>query len=377
MEKTAEKTKILLPKLGESILGAIIVRWFKQEGDHVREDEPLLEVSTDKVTSEIPSPLSGYITSIFAKNDEYVEVGKVLAEVEHEDKKNDDKNTWRSPAVKGLIEKMKISEDEIARCKGSGYEQRMTKKDLETFLLDQKTKTSQDSVGIEKIKMSPLRKAIAEQMIKSSTTIPHATLLQEVDITHILKLIAAHKNGFYEKTSIKLTISSLIAQVISQTVLEFPLLNATVEEDYIIKNPDIHLGVAVSVEQGVIVPVIRQCQLLSLKEIAKQLSDLSKKAREQTLSREETQQGSITMTNFGMGGALIGIPIIKYPQVAIIGIGAMTKKVDVIDGDKMAIRDKMFFSLTFDHRVVDGMYGCEFLRKIQSRIENYSEKEMK
>ncbi|PCI92716.1 branched-chain alpha-keto acid dehydrogenase subunit E2 [Candidatus Aerophobetes bacterium] len=384
--------KITLPKLGESILSATVVQWFKKEGDHVEEDEPLLEVTTDKVNSEIPSTSSGILKEIVAHPDQEIEVGATLAvissskdgkssqqAVSEETEKPANKSTSRdssflSPAVLRLAREKGISLGELEKINGTGGGGRVSKKDLESYLSQKgslaKSSKSSDLGNVEKVKMSTMRKAIADNMVKSFYEAPHASLITEVDVTKIVDEIKGRKEAFLKEHGFKLTITTFIAKAIAEAVKEFPLINSSLDSDTIVVKRFVNLGIAVSVDQGIMVPVIKNCQSRSLEEIAEGVARLSQKARSQELTVQDTKEGTITMTNFGMSGALIGIPIIRFPEVAIIGIGAITKRVVAFDDDSFGVRSIMHVSLTFDHRVIDGMYGCGFLSALKKHVEN-------
>jgi 2-oxoglutarate dehydrogenase E2 component (dihydrolipoamide succinyltransferase) len=194
--------------------------------------------------------------------------------------------------------------------------------------------------------------------------------MTEVDVTGLVMFIQEQKHPFLQKHGVKLSITAFVARAIARAVEEFPLINSSLEGDTIVMKRFVNLGIAVSVDQGVMVPVIRGCQTLSIPEISKQIADLALKAREHRLAPDEVQEGTMTMTNFGMTGTMIGIPIIRYPEVAIVGLGAITKKAMVMPGDTIAARSIMWVSLTFDHRVLDGLYGCGFLNALKTRIEH-------
>lgn len=374
--------EVTLPKLGESIVEATIVQWFKKEGDFVALDEPLLEVSTDKINSEIPSPFEGHLTKIVAHPDETVKVGELLATIgEKKEKtstsepKKESTSKFYSPAVLRLAKEHHISLDELQHIKGTGEKGRVTKKDIENYLADKK-KTAQkaspvkESGATEKIKMTPLRKAIADTMVRSFYEAPHASLVTEIDLTQCMTYIAKNKESFFQKHQAKLSITSLFVQALTHAVQKFPLLNASLEDDHIVVKRFVNMGIAVSVEHGVMVPVIKHCETLSIDEIAKKIASLAIKAREEALAHDEVQDGTITLTNFGMTGTLMGIPIIRHPEVAIVGMGAVHRKVVALDDTTMAIRKCMHVSLTFDHRVIDGMYGCSFLAELKSFLED-------
>lgn len=397
-----EDVKVTLPKLGESILTATIVQWFKQEGEEIKRDEPLLEVSTDKVNSEIPSPVTGVVKRILASPDEELNVGDPLAIIESGaslpvkeqdisalEKKppppaaSSAMKNFFSPALLNAAREKGISLEQLEKIPGSGEGGRLTKKDLETFLEtsrgapcplpSKKTVPEGASRGsheeIERVKMSGMRKAIADNMVRSFYEAPHATLVTEVDMTSVLKTIQQCKEEFLSLHGVKLTLTSFAARAVAKALKEYPLINSSLEQETILVKRFVNLGIAVSVDQGIMVPVIRHCEEKSLSSLAKAIADLSAKARAGKLSAEEIGGGTISLTNFGMSGVAMGVPIIRYPEVAILGLGAIQKKVVVLEGDLLAIRSLMHVSLTFDHRVLDGMYGCGFLASLKAHLE--------
>lgn len=389
------EVKVFLPKLGESILSATIVQWFKQVGDSVEEDEPLLEVSTDKLNSEIPSPVKGIIKKIHAKVDEELNVGDLLVVIEsgekatHKIKKEEksfekekpsriekktakckylekNKKIFLSPVAKILVEKNKISSFDLEQIAPTGAGGRISRKDIEDYLKKSKGRTEGEA---EVIKMSSMRKAIARNMVKSSQDIPSGSIINEIDVTNVLKLIKDVKENFLKKNGFKLTITSFLLKAIAKAIHAFPHINATLVDDVVYVKKEINIGLAVNIENGLIVPVIKHCESKSITELARSVFLLGERARNNKLSSEDIESGTITMTNFGMGGALIGIPIIKYPEAAIIGIGAIVKKVAVLEDDSFAVRSFINVSLTFDHRIIDGMYGCNFMQTLKNYIE--------
>lgn len=383
--------EIVLPKLGESIVNATVVQWFKKEGDLVALDEPLLEVSTDKVNSEIPSPVAGVLKKILASVDEEVDVGAALAIVEtsshvgqvlppkkeviREDSGSDASDVM-SPAVLRLLKENHIPLQDIDKIPRTGQGGRLTKKDIEEYCAHRKapcparpSPALEKGGEIERVKMSQMRKAIADNMVRSFYEAPHASLATEVDVTHLVKYIQQEKERFIAQHGVKISITSLVAKAISKAVQEYPLINASLEGDTILVKKFVNLGIAVSVDQGVMVPVIRNCHLLSLPDIAKQVAAFAVKAREHSLSPADVKEGTLTMTNFGMTGTMLGIPIIRYPEVAIVGLGAIVKKAAVMPDDSVAIRSMMWISLTFDHRILDGLYGCGFLNTLKTELE--------
>jgi 2-oxoglutarate dehydrogenase E2 component (dihydrolipoamide succinyltransferase) len=379
---------VRLPKLGESIVNATVVRWFKKEGDFVHLDEPLLEVSTDKVNSEIPAPVAGLLMQIVVQVDQELAVGDLLGVIQMLDSAEESSNGFAlktsrgdvvglgphcsfSPAILRLAQENGVSLQELQHIQGSGADGRLSKKDFESFIQRKATQpiASNSGLDIEHVKMGSMRKAIAANMIKSFYGAPHATLITEIDVHRITQLIQKEKEDFFAKNGAKLTITSFIAKAIGSALQDHPLLNSSLDGDTIVVKKNVNLGIAVSVDQGILVPVIAQCHLKGVVQIAKEIGDLSYRARMGGVSPGETADGSITLTNFGVSGVMIGIPIIRYPEVAIIGVGAVCKRVVALDDDTFAIRSILHISLTFDHRVIDGMYGCSFLKTLKSQLE--------
>ncbi len=399
----SKEIKITLPKLGESILGATVVRWFKQPGEYIELDEPLLEVSTDKVNSEIPSPASGMLKQICAQIDQELKVGELLAIIasgnseqsfavldsspsfltkETSAAEEQGMKDFFSPALLRLSREKGIPLEELDKISGTGNAGRVTKRDLELYAERRASQPQcpiaarkvvmpplSSSSEVERLKMTGMRKAIAENMTRSFYEAPHATLVTEIDVTSALKLIQQEKEAFFAKNGCKLTITSFVARALVKALQEYPLINSSLEGDTILVKRFVNLGIAVSVDQGLMVPVIRHCQRMGLTEIAKAVGELSQKAKASQLTHDHVAEGTITMTNFGMSGVLIGVPIIRYPEVAIVGIGAIHKKVVPLEQDVFGVRSMMHASLTFDHRVLDGMYGCGFLGALKKHME--------
>lgn len=386
-----EEVQIKLPKLGESIVSATVVQWFKKEGDLIKLDEPLLEVSTDKVNSEIPSPVAGQIKKIHAFPDQELDVGAPIATIitseitlerskalasdsEVITKSNESRKNFFTPVVLKIAQEKGIDLEELSKVPTTGAGGRLSKKDLEHYLNEKKQAIPPSNSGacqIERMKMTNMRKVIADNMVRSFYEAPHATLVNEVDITQAINSINQKKEIFFQQHGYKISITSFIAKAIANAVQEYPLINSSLEDDTIVLKHFVNLGIAVSVDQGILVPVIQNCQDLEIVGIAKEVAKLSHNARSNSLHPDQVQEGTITMTNFGMSGTLIGIPIIRYPEVAIVGVGAIQKKVVVLDNDAMAIRSTLHLSLTFDHRVIDGMYGCSFLNTVKQHLENH------
>ena len=380
---TDDEIEIKLPKLGESIVSATIVQWFKNPGDFVQLDEALLEVSTDKVTSEIPSPVSGKIIKIVAHQDEELNVGAPLALIKKMDRPNVEsshhlskssstpscppKQNVISPAVMRMAQEHGIDPAKLTTIPSTGSGGRLSKRDLENYLKKEHASKQEDN---RYIKMSPMRKVISETMMRSYSEAPHATLINEVNVSKLMRLITENKSTFKKKYGHKLTITSFIAYAIGKTTPNFPLVNASFKEDHIILNQAINLGIAVSVDEGVLVPVIANCHHHSLEEIAQQIATLADRARTGKLELSQTQNSTFTMTNFGISGMICGIPIIRCGEVAILGVGAIQKKVIALEDDSIAIRSIICLSLTFDHRIFDGMYGGKYLTAIKKYLES-------
>lgn len=393
-----ENITITLPKLGESIVSATVVQWFKKIGDRVERDEALLEVSTDKVNSEIPSPVAGILQAILAEPDVELQVGEPLgiigskavvaapvftpscapketvAILSHVPSspcasrcRGENEGTL-SPAVLRLLQEKKIPLSEIEKIPHSGEGGRLTKKDVENYAIPPAS-LGPIETSIERVKMTPLRKAIADNMVKSFYGAPHATLITEVDVTRLVKIMAEQKTSFYQAHGAKLSVTAFAARAISRALKDYPLLNSSLEGDTIVVKRFVNLGIAVSVDQSVMVPVISNAEALTLEQMAKKIGELAEKTRAHTLSPQDVQDGTITLTNFGMTGTTLGVPIIRYPEVAIVGLGAITKKVAALADDSIAIRSVMMVSLTFDHRVLDGLYGCGFLSALKKHLE--------
>ena len=395
----SEDIKVLLPKLGESIHSATIVQWFKNIGDSVNLDEPLLEVSTDKVNSEIPSPAAGILKEIHAELDQELQVGALIAVIgigssstaperpsistpaapQASSEQSDEMKNFFSPALLRIAREKSIGFDELEKIPGTGMGGRLTKNDLEDYIEKKFSvakpcpyaakKLVDTGTDVERLKMTGMRKAIADNMVRSFYEAPHATLVSEVDVTNVMKLIQEKKEEFQSKHGYKLTITTFVARAICKALAEYPLINSSLEGDTILVKKFVNLGIAVSVDNGLMVPVVKNCQQMGITAIAKAISELSAKARTGKLAPDDVADGTITMTNFGMSGVQIGIPIIRHSEVAIIGVGATYKRVVPMENDVLAIRSLMHISLTFDHRVLDGMYGCGFFSALKKHFE--------
>lgn len=403
--------EFIFPQIGETSSGGIIVKWLKQEGEVVSENDPLLEVSTDKIATEISSPVSGILQQIIAVEGNEIFAGDLLAKImitasshyDHKGQEIDEKNEKSckrdflkkpsstdsqkevldlSPAVLSLLQRERLSSTDLNDIKGTGSAGRVTKKDIEKYLsLKKENHQEIDNVNRndaltlhpfeDRIPMSALRQAIASSISKSSYEVPHSSIMIDVDFTDLVNLIAKEKERFLAVHKVKLTVTSFIIQALSQVLQQFPLLNSFLDGNTIVIRRKVNVGVAVNLnKEGVVVPVLKNCQERNLVSIAKELSDLANRARSGKLDLDEVKEGTITLTNFGMTGALLGIPIIRYPEVAIVGVGAIKKTVVVKEDDSLAIRRVAYLTLTFDHRLLDGIYGSEFLSTLKNRLES-------
>lgn len=390
MNMRRQMIELKLPKLGESILGATVVQWLKKEGDLIRLDEPLVEVSTDKVNSEIPSPIAGKLTKIIAQVDESIEVGAPLALIEAveatvtvpqevieapQKASSCVREEFFSPAVMRMAQMEGLTLDAIRKIEGTGEGGRVTKKDIERYvgskpLCKQAIKTALPTGKEERVKLTAMRKAIADNMVRSFYEAPHASIVVEADVTEAMQLIGREKESFYASHGAKLTITTFLISALTKAIQQWPMLNASLEKEEIVLKRYVNVGIAVNIEQGLVVPVIKNCQDRNIVSLAKEVADLSTKARNGKLAPDDVTEGTVTLTNFGMTGAIIGVPIIRYPEVAIIGAGSVKKRVVVREDDSFAIRHMVYLTLTFDHRVIDGIYGCNFLASFKDNLES-------
>ncbi|MCB2221960.1 MAG: 2-oxo acid dehydrogenase subunit E2 [Bacteroidetes bacterium] len=381
--------EIIMPKLGESIIEATITKWLVKEGDTIEEEDPLVEIATDKVDSEIPSPVEGKVTKIHFSEGDVVPVGAVIAivdmdggddtgdsgaggksdsekeepkqeskppkaKVSEEEEKPDtnqatdfaDSNKFYSPLVKSIAKKENIGVDELDKLNGSGKDGRVTKKDVLEYLENRssgkETTTSSAGqsqtrtietppvsagAGDEIVEMDRMRKLIADHMVMSKQTSPHVTMFHEVDMTNITLWRNKIKDGFLEREGEKLTFTPIFIEAAARALRDFPLVNASVDGYKIIKRRQVNIGMATALPSGnLIVPVIKNADQKNLVGLAKDVNDLASRARANKLNPDEIQGGTFTITNFGQFGNLTGAPIINQPQVGILGIGTITKK---------------------------------------------------
>jgi 2-oxoglutarate dehydrogenase E2 component (dihydrolipoamide succinyltransferase) len=414
-----------MPKMGESISEATIISWVKNVGDYVEAEETILEVATDKVDSEVPAPVSGILTEIRFQKDAVVEVGTVLALIEekvgsqkpevgsiinedvvksnvveapqptsHNSKFITNSDAFISPLIVSIAQKENISIEELQSIPGSGAEGRLQKSDVFNYLKNRKypiqskpTTNSQPTSTYPKpkinfvegkdriVEMDRMRKMIADHMVYSKHTSPHVTSYIEVDVTNLVNWRNENKENFQEKYNEKLTFTPVFVQAVAKAIVDFPMINVSVDDKKIIVHNDIHIGMATALPNGnLIVPVVKNANEKDLAALAKDVNYLADASRNNKLKPEEIQGSTFTISNVGTFGSLMGTPIINQPEVAILALGIIKKRPEVITtskGDEIAIRSMMYLSLSFDHRVVDGFLGGSFLRKIGDYLEQF------
>jgi 2-oxoglutarate dehydrogenase E2 component (dihydrolipoamide succinyltransferase) len=434
--------------MGESIAEGTIVKWLKKVGETVQRDEPLLEISTDKVDAEIPSPSAGTLTEILAKEGETVHVNSVIARLTEAGavvapappaqvavppavvpaapvaapvaapaapvapppaapvaapvEPEDGRKVRSSPLVRNIAREHDVDLDQVT---GTGLGGRITRDDILAFIDSRKVPTAPAAPAVpvaapapapvaapvaapvpaipampiysagERVKVEPLtamRRRIAENMLNSRRTSAHVTTFFEVDFTNIARLRDRVKKGFEERNGAKLTFMPFIIKAVVDALKAFPIINASADHESLVYKQDVNVGMAVALDWGLIVPVIKQADTLSLVGLARSTQDLATRARGKQLKPDEVAGGTFTITNFGLYGGLTATPIISQPQLAILGVGGITKRAWVIetaDGDAIAIRHISVLSLSFDHRIIDGAVADQFMAHIRNTIE--------
>jgi 2-oxoglutarate dehydrogenase E2 component (dihydrolipoamide succinyltransferase) len=414
--------KVLMPKMGESVQEATITKWFVKKGDRVKEDDLLFEIATEKVDSEIPSPVEGIISQILFETGAIVPVGELVAIINLEGEgdavdtinkdEHDDASTvielkaekttmyksekFFSPLVKSIALKENIPLIELEKLSGSGINGRVQKKDILSYI--EKSKANEPvhqqyvnknikeepigkkvsfSIGANDqiIEMDRVRKLIAEHMVNSVHTAPHVTSVVEADVTNLVLWRNKVKDEFLNKYNEKITFMPVFTEAVAMALREFPFVNSSVDGDKIILRSKINIGIAVAKPDGnLIVPVIFDADKKNLSGLTSALNDLANRARINKLSPDEITGGTFSITNFGSFRNLIGTPIINQPQTAILATGSIEKKPAVMEtptGDAIVVRHKMFLSLSYDHRVIDGALGGAFLRRIADILESF------
>jgi 2-oxoglutarate dehydrogenase E2 component (dihydrolipoamide succinyltransferase) len=417
--------EVIMPQMGESIAEGTIIKWHKRVGDPVKKDETLLEISTDKVDSEIPSSVNGVLSKILVSENETVPVQTVIAlidtdgegtsvpsaephrreepvekvtEVEEpatvqaEDRIASSKSSgekprdrFYSPLVLNIARQENISMSELESVAGTGSGGRVSKKDILAYIEAKKAgkvaapqtagpaqryEIIESRDGVDIIKMDTMRKAIAEHMVRSVQTSPHVSSVTEADMSRIAAYRDKQKAGFERREGFKLTYTPFMVDAVIKALKQYPLINASIDGDKILVKRYINIGVAVALENGLIVPVIKNADEKNLTGIARAVNDLAVRARSKKLTPDEVRGGTFTITNPGIFGNLWGTPIINQPQLAIMGVGAIKKRPVVID-DMIAIRSMVYISMSYDHRLIDGAMGGMFLQAVVKNLENF------
>ncbi|PKP34369.1 MAG: diapophytoene dehydrogenase [Bacteroidetes bacterium HGW-Bacteroidetes-17] len=418
------KFDLIMPKLGESIIEATITKWLKVEGDIVEEDDAILEIATDKVDSEIPSPVEGKIIKLMFKEGDVVPVGEIIAQIEmdgaanteteiNSEQKSKDKpsvpsvkiesttpevvqaepkaednftttDRFYSPLVKSIAKTEGIGIRELESIQGSGKDGRVTKQDILAFLKNKVTSPATKVVeapaviasgGDQIIEMDRMRRLIADHMVMSKQVSPHVTSFIDVDVTTIVNWRNKVKDILLKREGEKITFTPIFIDAAAKAIKDYPGINASVDGTKIIIRKNVNIGMAAALPNGnLIVPVIKHADEKNLLGLSKTVNDLANRARSNKLLPDEIQGGTFTVTNFGSFDSLTGTPIINQPQVAILGIGAIRKQPVVIEsplGDTIGIRSIMIFSLAYDHRVVDGALAGMYLKRLKELLENF------
>lgn len=422
---------LVMPKMGESIMEATILKWHKKVGDSVKMDETVLEIATDKVDSEVPSTAEGIIAEILFKENDVVPVGTVIVRVNSGAAgastpapvavaqasapiptpvatvattapvatASAGSNKFYSPLVLNIASSEGVSMSELENIAGSGNEGRVTKKDILNYVAARKSGTVQAPVAaaptpsvapvltsapsftnytganVEIIEMDRMRKMIADHMVRSKATSPHVTSFTEADVTNVVNWRNKAKGVFEKKYKEKITFTPIFIEAIVNAIKKYPMINCSLDGNNIILKKDINIGMAAALPSGnLIVPVIKNADTKNLFGLTKEVNLLANNARNNKLKPDDTQGGTFTLTNVGTFGSLMGTPIINQPQVAILAVGAIKKRPMVLEtehGDVIAIRHMMYLSLSYDHRVVDGSLGASFLTEVANELERF------
>jgi 2-oxoglutarate dehydrogenase E2 component (dihydrolipoamide succinyltransferase) len=435
------RVDVTMPQMGESIAEGTITRWMKAIGDSVGRDEPLFEISTDKVDAEIPSPAAGTLVEVKHKEGETVPVNQVVGVLETEagaaaSKPAPEAAPKAAPEVQqakqpvpdepivpgapkapepsaaapaapsgdgGFVSPVvrKIASEhgiDPARVAGTGAGGRVTKKDILDFIekggkaapaapsrpqavpapapRPVEAPAFRPGERVERVQMTQMRKRIAEHMIESRRTSAHVHSVFEIDVTLMMSLRQKYKGIYEERHGVKLTVTPFVVRALCPALRAFPVVNSSVEGDEIVYKKDINIGIAVALDWGLIVPVVRNADDLSMAGLARRINDLAERARAKKLNPDEVQGGTFTVTNPGIFGGLYGLPIINQPQVAILGMGGIQKRPVVLEGDAIAIRHMMYVSMSYDHRVVDGAVADQFLAMVKKNLETFDEAQL-
>ena len=414
---------MIMPKMGESVMECTILKWLKNEGDNISKDDSVVEIATDKVDTEIPSTYSGKLSKILVKEGEIVKVGKPIAIIEtinkldHLDTKNpftskiekdfdnikkqvskpispnnidisqSDSSKFYSPLVLNIASRENISLDTLEKIKGTGENQRITKLDLLKFIEEKNIESykvedfEEDdhqislNKGEELIEPNRIRKIIASRMVESKKISPHVTSYVEADMTNVYKARNELKEEFLKKHKFPLTFNPIFIHCVTRAIQDFPMINISYINNKIIKKNYINIGIAVALEDdNLIVPVLKDADKMNFMTIIKESNDLIKKSKENKLSPDDLDGGTFTISNIGSFGNVMGTPIILQPQVGILAIGSIRKIPAVVEtnkGDEIKIRNRVFLSHTYDHRIIDGALGGKFVQKVANYLENF------
>ena len=415
-------TKVIMPQMGESIAEGTVVKWLKKVGERVERDEPLLEISTDKVDAEIPSPASGVLTEILAAENQTVEVNAVIGWIDGEGAgesagEGADKATAaparpepapstpaREPSGASsaigriirsspLVQKLAVEHDvDLRLVKGTGLGGRISKRDVLDYVAQRKAGGAPASAargaappvpvssaqpftftGPELVvPMTPIRRQIAEHMVASRRTSAHVSTVFEIEMTRIADVMARQGDEFERLHGLKLTYTPFFIRACTTAIRDFPILNSSVNGTEIVYKRDVNMGVAVAMDSGLIVPVIKNAGEKNFVELSLAVKDFAERARSKHLTVDEVHGGTFTITNPGVFGGLFGTPIINQPQVAILCVGAIEKR-PVVRDDAIAIRQMIYLELSFDHRAIDGAVANQFMSRLKSVLENWDE----
>jgi pyruvate/2-oxoglutarate dehydrogenase complex dihydrolipoamide acyltransferase (E2) component len=429
--------EILMPELGESVHEGTVSRWLKKEGDHVKEDEPVVEIMTDKVNTELQAPATGILAKIIVPEGGSVQVFHPMGIIQEEGEELDEVRApggasttstpaeadgsttsvptgateatapasgekssieeplrrWYTPVVRKMAAAAGIGDEELARISGSGAGGRVTKRDIEEYLASGRGAVAATAVAVprapappaapvrieagpdtEVTALSAMRAMIAEAMVRSAA-VPTVTTITEVDVTPLVRFREKNKANFEEQYGVRLTYTPFFLKALTEGLQEFPLLNASLQGTQVVRNKRVHMGVAVALgstgEEGLIVPVIRDCQNKSVIDLARDLERIATRARIHQLDVADVQGGTFTFTNPGSYGATLGTPMINAPQAAIAGAYAIRKVLAVREDDSIATRFVMNLVLTYDHRLIDGLLAGRFLQAVRSKLEGF------
>jgi 2-oxoglutarate dehydrogenase E2 component (dihydrolipoamide succinyltransferase) len=426
------QVEVVMPKMGESIFEGTIIRWAKKVGERIEKDETILEISTDKVDSEIPSPAQGILAKILVEEQQTVPVGTVIAYIETDlsagteinhhttgesstkessedasksrpnnyssvQNQKQERHRFYSPLVRMMAKKEGVEQNALDTIAGSGSHGRVTKQDMVQYLAHRSenkytvsSKERTDGVRTADIsemnkkypepqyrlvRMDNVQKKMAEHMMRSVSTSPHVTIIDEVDFTEIVNYRLSILEEFERQAGFKLTYMPFFAFAAVNTLKEFPIVNSSMEGDVIIYKNFVNLGMAVAAPNGLIVPVVRNAGEMDFRSLARSLTDVAVRARTKKLLPDDIINGTFSMTNYGIFGSMIGTPIINQPQAAILGIGAIKKRPMVVSNseaqDSIEIRSMTYLTLTFDHRIIDGAIGGQFLSRMKRQLEHF------